>query len=62
MDDENSLEPMSGLSEDGKAKGADISKESDRVRQRSIPPPGTGQKIFKIDPLLSGYCEHLDYR
>lgn len=29
---------------------------------RSIPPPGIGQKIYEIDPTLSGFRQHLDYR
>ncbi|KAI3832718.1 hypothetical protein MKW98_002264 [Papaver atlanticum] len=28
----------------------------------SIPPPGTGQKIYDIDPFLKTHREHLDYR
>ncbi|XP_057513372.1 1,4-alpha-glucan-branching enzyme 2-2, chloroplastic/amyloplastic-like isoform X1 [Actinidia eriantha] len=40
----------------------DISKEKDMVQQMSIPPPGTGQRIYEIDPLLRSYREHLDYR
>ena len=40
----------------------DISKEKDMVQQMSIPPPGTGQRIYEIDPLLRSYSEHLDYR
>ncbi|GMP50010.1 hypothetical protein CsSME_00016796 [Camellia sinensis var. sinensis] len=40
----------------------DVSKEKDVVRQRSIPPPGTGQRIYEIDPLLTSHREHLDYR
>ncbi|XP_058107902.1 1,4-alpha-glucan-branching enzyme 2-2, chloroplastic/amyloplastic isoform X1 [Magnolia sinica] len=32
------------------------------VKQRSILPPGTGQKIYEIDPLLRGFKGHLDYR
>ncbi|GFY93426.1 starch branching enzyme 2.1 [Actinidia rufa] len=40
----------------------DISKEKDMVRQMSIPPPGTGQRIYEIDPFLRSYSEHLDYR
>ncbi|RZC76872.1 hypothetical protein C5167_001026 [Papaver somniferum] len=27
-----------------------------------IPPPGTGQKIYDIDPFLKTHREHLDYR
>lgn len=32
------------------------------ARLKSIPPPGSGQKIYEIDPLLRGHREHLDYR
>ncbi|KAG8376680.1 hypothetical protein BUALT_Bualt09G0089100 [Buddleja alternifolia] len=39
-----------------------ISDESSRVRDRVIPPPGVGQRIYAIDPLLSNHREHLDYR
>lgn len=39
-----------------------ISDESARVRERIIPPPGIGQRIYEIDPLLNNYREHLDYR
>ncbi|KAE9455753.1 hypothetical protein C3L33_12343, partial [Rhododendron williamsianum] len=39
-----------------------ISKKKDMVRQRSIPPPGTGQRIYEIDPLLRSHRDHLDYR
>lgn len=50
-----------------KAKGLsdpseDISDEPLRVKERVIPPPGTGQRIYEIDPLLSKYSEHLNYR
>lgn len=39
-----------------------ISRESEMIREISIPPPGTGQKIYEIDPLLKSHKEHLDYR
>ncbi|KAK6139989.1 hypothetical protein DH2020_026263 [Rehmannia glutinosa] len=39
-----------------------ISDESSRVRESVIPQPGVGQRIYEIDPLLSNYREHLDYR
>uniref|UniRef100_A0ABL6WPK7 Glycoside hydrolase family 13 N-terminal domain-containing protein n=1 Tax=Cannabis sativa TaxID=3483 RepID=A0ABL6WPK7_CANSA len=29
---------------------------------KSIPPPGPGQKIYEIDPMLNGYRQHLEYR
>ncbi|KAL3754115.1 hypothetical protein ACJRO7_001375 [Eucalyptus globulus] len=36
--------------------------EKEEVRKRTIPPPGSGQRIYEIDSLLLGYREHLDYR
>lgn len=30
--------------------------------KRTIPPPGTGQRIYEIDPALNGHRKHLDYR
>lgn len=36
--------------------------KEEEARPKSIPPPGTGQRIYEIDPLLRGYREHLDYR
>ncbi|KAF8017811.1 hypothetical protein BT93_H2878 [Corymbia citriodora subsp. variegata] len=36
--------------------------EKEEVRKRTIPPPGSGQKIYEIDSLLLGFREHLDYR
>lgn len=36
--------------------------ESDEVKPRIIPPPGTGQKIYEIDPFLQAHREHLDFR
>ncbi|XXG64978.1 hypothetical protein AAC387_Pa05g2792 [Persea americana] len=32
------------------------------VRRRSIPPPGDGQKIYVIDPILKDFRAHLDFR
>ncbi|PWA64409.1 1,4-alpha-glucan-branching enzyme 1, chloroplastic/amyloplastic [Artemisia annua] len=40
----------------------DISKESEAIRQISIPPPGAGQRIYEIDPLLKNHSQHLEYR
>ncbi|KAL6574956.1 hypothetical protein OROMI_012241 [Orobanche minor] len=39
-----------------------IRDESLRVKEMVVPPPGVGQRIYEIDPLLSNYREHLDYR
>lgn len=30
--------------------------------KRTIPPPGTGQRIYEIDPTLNVHRQHLDYR
>ncbi|XP_023746197.1 1,4-alpha-glucan-branching enzyme 1, chloroplastic/amyloplastic isoform X2 [Lactuca sativa] len=40
----------------------DIDKESEEIRKLSIPPPGKGERIYEIDPLLSNHREHLEYR
>ncbi|KAK1300227.1 hypothetical protein QJS10_CPB13g01652 [Acorus calamus] len=32
------------------------------VKPRTIRPPGTGQRIYEIDPLLKAHKGHLDYR
>ena len=55
--------------EDEKVKGLTdleveemISRESEQVRKRTIPPPGNGQRIYEIDPLLRNFSGHLDYR
>ncbi|XP_042514957.1 1,4-alpha-glucan-branching enzyme 1, chloroplastic/amyloplastic-like [Macadamia integrifolia] len=44
--------PLEARESDGKSK----------ARPRSIPPPGTGQKIYEIDPMLNDFRNHLDYR
>ncbi|XP_058003419.1 1,4-alpha-glucan-branching enzyme 1, chloroplastic/amyloplastic isoform X2 [Hevea brasiliensis] len=31
-------------------------------KPKSIPPPGSGQRIYEIDPSLTGFRHHLDYR
>ncbi|CAL0309935.1 unnamed protein product [Lupinus luteus] len=36
--------------------------ESDEVKPKIIPPPGTGKKIYEIDPFLQAHREHLDFR
>ncbi|KAH1195362.1 1,4-alpha-glucan-branching enzyme 1, chloroplastic/amyloplastic [Glycine max] len=35
---------------------------SDEVKPKIIPPPGTGQKIYEIDPSLLAHRDHLDFR
>ncbi|XP_043699557.1 1,4-alpha-glucan-branching enzyme 1, chloroplastic/amyloplastic-like isoform X2 [Telopea speciosissima] len=41
------------------ARGSD---EKSEAKPRSLPPPGTGQKIYEIDPMLNDFRNHLDYR
>ncbi|RRT55429.1 hypothetical protein B296_00048464 [Ensete ventricosum] len=36
--------------------------ENVEEKLRFVPPPGTGQKIYEIDPSLWGYRGHHDYR
>lgn len=33
-----------------------------KIQPRVVPPPGTGQRIYEIDPLLNKHREHLEYR
>ncbi|XP_054801932.1 1,4-alpha-glucan-branching enzyme 1, chloroplastic/amyloplastic-like isoform X1 [Prosopis cineraria] len=48
------------------AKTSNSTKEEvkigDKIKRKIIPPPGTGQKIYEIDPSLLGYRKHLDFR
>lgn len=75
-DEENHTESISGYSkadekqdivhsiaesEDDKLEFSNGLKMGE-ARLKSIPPPGSGQKIYEIDPLLRGHREHLDYR
>lgn len=45
---------------EGVIKDADEPTVEDKPRV--IPPPGDGQKIYQIDPMLEGFRNHLDYR
>lgn len=63
-------EQESATSDDGRAQSEDASPpidgtkiiKKDEARPRTIPPLGTGQRIYEIDPLLNSHREHLDYR
>ncbi|CAH9138425.1 unnamed protein product [Cuscuta epithymum] len=55
--------------EDGEVKASPIaftsnhiSIESEMAKRSIIPPPGLGQRIYEIDPLLKNFRNHLDYR
>ena len=39
-----------------------VKTERHEVKPRTIPPPGTGQKIYEVDPSLQGHRQHLDFR
>lgn len=41
---------------------ASTTKVETKILRRSVPPLGTGQKIYEIDPTLNGYRQHLEYR
>lgn len=47
-----------------KIDGAGIKAKAPLVEEkpRVIPPPGDGQRIYEIDPMLEGFRGHLDYR
>lgn len=69
VEDEANKSDVSSLDvgnvDDDKAKGEETpnrSKGKLSFGTKSIPPPGTGQKIYEIDPLLKGFRDHLDYR
>ncbi|KAG0490708.1 hypothetical protein HPP92_007571 [Vanilla planifolia] len=41
----------------------DVPNDGDgKANQVNIPPPGSGQKIYEIDPYLQNHRAHLDYR
>jgi 1,4-alpha-glucan branching enzyme len=44
--------------------GAAIKAKAPLVEEkpRVISPPGDGQRIYEIDPMLEGFRGHLDYR
>lgn len=64
------LVPSSNVGDDDKAQHEETSVPLEEVLSatkvkatpRSIPPPGIGQKIYEIDPTLTGFRLHLDYR
>uniref|UniRef100_A0A2C9V9I4 1,4-alpha-glucan-branching enzyme 1, chloroplastic/amyloplastic n=1 Tax=Manihot esculenta TaxID=3983 RepID=A0A2C9V9I4_MANES len=67
------LTDVESLIMDDKIVEDEVNKESVPMREtvsirkigskpRSIPPPGRGQRIYDIDPSLTGFRQHLDYR
>ncbi|XP_058739081.1 1,4-alpha-glucan-branching enzyme 1, chloroplastic/amyloplastic [Vicia villosa] len=45
-----------------KKTSIDSDKKVKVDKPKIIPPPGTGQKIYEIDPLLQAHRQHLDFR
>ncbi|RRT76798.1 hypothetical protein B296_00029646, partial [Ensete ventricosum] len=48
-------------------KGSNSSHAKERVedveeKPKCVPPPGSGRRIYEIDPLLVGHRSHLDYQ
>lgn len=39
-----------------------MTEEVVEEKSRVIPPPGDGQRIYEIDPMLGGHKAHLEYR
>jgi hypothetical protein len=66
VDHEQESASSSLVGHDSKAQGEKASVPIDGTitieRPRNVPPPGTGQGIYKTDPLLNNYREHLEYR
>lgn len=74
MDDESSTEVGVELEIESSVASNDA-KESDvegvntvaqesaaEVKPRDVPQPTTGQKIYEIDPMLTSFKYHLEYR
>jgi len=55
-----SSETMQGA--DAEALNREVLGSAPQEKPRTVPPPGDGQKIFQIDPMLQGYKYHLEYR
>jgi len=47
---------------DAEALNREVLGSAPQEKPRTVPPPGDGQKIFQIDPMLQGYKYHLEYR
>ncbi|KAG2658806.1 hypothetical protein PVAP13_1KG309905 [Panicum virgatum] len=55
-----SSEAMQGAGSE--ALNREVLGSARQEKPRTVPPPGDGQKIFQIDPMLQGYKYHLEYR
>lgn len=47
---------------DEHSDGVNVGVVNVAEKLRVIPPPGTGQRIYEIDPYLKDHQAHLDYR
>ncbi|CAI0469255.1 unnamed protein product [Linum tenue] len=47
---------------DEQEKIAVLPDTREKTDKRTVPPPGAGQRIYDIDPILSSFRQHLDYR
>ena len=54
------IEGVSETETDGLAVASKASLMEEKPRV--VPPPGDGQRIYQIDPMLEGFRNHLDYR
>ena len=59
--DEQNSAVVSHMAEDKEVHPVDKSATS-TVTKRTVPPPGDGQRMYEIDPLLRNHSDHLDYR
>ena len=59
--DEQGAAVVSHMDEHKEVHHVDKSAAS-TVSKRTVPPPGDGQRMYEIDPLLRNHCDHLDYR
>ncbi|KAJ8427434.1 hypothetical protein Cgig2_005278 [Carnegiea gigantea] len=59
--DEQNSAVVSHMAEDKEVHNVDKSATS-TVTKRTVPPPGDGQRMYEIDPLLRNHSDHLDYR
>nr|CAB3484439.1 unnamed protein product [Digitaria exilis] len=62
---EEKSEPSEVIEGTGKTETDDVAVKAAPLveeKPRVVPPPGDGQRIYQIDPMLEGFRNHLDYR
>lgn len=70
FDNEQDSASSTLVGDDGRAHGDKAATSDDEKkgvkkyesRSRTVSPPGTGKRIYEIDPFLNNHREHLDYR